>query len=72
MFMFQVIGGADKYMAACRTCYNQPNVKEATSPREREHAEATAAELGVSPPKKMLFSELSVSNLGSNAAQFEL
>ena len=60
----EVIGGADKYMAACRTCHQLSDVKEATSPREREQA---VAELGVSPPKKMLFAQ-AVSNLGSNAA----
>jgi thymidine kinase len=62
----EVIGGADKYMAACRTCYRLPSVVEATSPREREKAVA-AEDLGVSPPKKTLFAQ-AVSNLGSNAA----
>eukprot|EP00088_Acartia_fossae_P026863 TRINITY_DN27634_c0_g1_i6.p1 TRINITY_DN27634_c0_g1~~TRINITY_DN27634_c0_g1_i6.p1 ORF type:complete len:238 (+),score=44.80 TRINITY_DN27634_c0_g1_i6:35-715(+) len=50
----EVIGGADKYMAACRVCYNADNIKEATSPKEVNNA---VLEKGVSPPKRMLFSQ---------------
>jgi len=53
----EVIGGADKYMAACRTCYKLEDVKEANSPRD----------VAASPSKNLLLSK-AVSNLGSFAA----
>jgi len=65
----EVIGGADKYMAVCRRCYFSP-VKVAASPRiavktkQREAVE----EVGVSPAKKMLFSqETSTNDLSASA-----
>jgi len=55
----EVIGGADKYMAVCRSCYYS-QVQVAASPRvalKTKNSEAIGAEgEGVSPVKKMLFS----------------
>lgn len=62
----EVIGGADKYMAVCRTCYRS-GVKEATSPRDSVKTGSLSFNGDVSPPKKMLFSQV-IDNLGSNAA----
>jgi len=57
----EVIGGADKYMAVCRNCYFAP-VKVAASPRAPGKTsllsikEQEMDDMGVSPPKKTLFS----------------
>jgi len=61
----EVIRGADKYMAVCRDCYHS-SIKEATSPREVIKTSAST-EAGVSPPKKMLFSQ-NVDQVGTGAA----
>jgi len=55
----EVIGGADKYMAVCRSCYYS-QVKVAASPRvalkTKNCDDIGAGGEGVSPVKKMLFS----------------
>jgi len=63
----EVIGGADKYMAVCRTCHKS-SIKDATSPRDALKTGSMAPLNGdVSPPKKMLFGQVK-HTLGSNAA----
>ena len=54
----EVIGGADKYMAVCRTCFHHSGVKIAASPRLPVKSKSFSHnEEEVSPVKKMLFSE---------------
>ena len=59
----EVIGGADKYMAVCRTCYNS-DVRVAASPRcpLKTSNKLEDAENNVSPAKKMLFSSKAEEN----------
>ena len=54
----EVIGGADKYMAVCRTCFHHSGVKIAASPRLPGKTKSSVHnEELISPAKKMLFSE---------------
>ena len=53
----EVIGGADKYMAVCRGCYNS-DVRVAASPRiPLKTRSSNNIDKDVSPAKKMLFSK---------------
>ena len=54
----EVIGGADKYMAVCRACFHHSGVKIAASPRLPVKTKSYSHnEEGLSPAKKMLFSD---------------
>eukprot|EP00090_Calanus_glacialis_P027382 TRINITY_DN4312_c0_g1_i2.p1 TRINITY_DN4312_c0_g1~~TRINITY_DN4312_c0_g1_i2.p1 ORF type:complete len:265 (-),score=66.91 TRINITY_DN4312_c0_g1_i2:618-1376(-) len=64
----EVIGGADKYMAVCRSCYYS-QVKVAASPRVALKTKNSSTHLegeGVSPVKKMLFSGAEVNQNKEN------
>lgn len=64
----EVIGGADKYMAVCRSCYYS-QVKVAASPRVALKTKNSSPHLegeGVSPVKKMLFSGAEVNQNKEN------
>lgn len=57
----EVIGGADKYMAVCRACFQHDGVKVAASPRIQNKTKALSqSDEFVSPIKKMLFSDSAV------------
>lgn len=64
----EVIGGAEKYMAVCRKCYNSPSAVP-TSPRiplKQMNGNDLAVENGESPPKKALFSASEESDVKEN------
>jgi len=67
----EVIGGADKYMAVCRTCYYS-KVNVAASPRVVLKTKNNARDRlneEVSPAKKMLFSDPEVNHDKENTSQ---